>query len=208
MLFFEYLNMPKYRLAMVIAYVMFFISSRALGQTLVGIDKEEMNTIMRQVHVDYLPTAQVDSGGKPYLTVDATQSFKLVKPGLSDRYMIAITYVPRYSKIENMETQCELATYSEKRKYISTILSVGLSDYGVCEGFDAIGFVRNKKHIITGVGVIVDMAYGPSAIERKTPFFIKWDKHASIPVTDDEISRRLQNTRGVDSLYGIEQVLK
>jgi hypothetical protein len=195
-------------LSMVVAYVMFFSSSGVLGQTLVGLDEEETNAIIRQVHVDYLPLAQAGPDGNLQLTVDQKQSFKIVKAGTSDRYVIAITYVPKRSEIEDIENQCEIVIYSEQRHFVSSILSVGLSSYGICEGFDAIGFVRDKRNAVTGIGVMVDMAYGPSATERKTPFFIRWPKNSSTLVMDEETSRKLQNIKGLDSLYGIKKALR
>lgn len=200
--------MSRSLITMIIAYAMLFISRSIFSQTLVNVGKEEMSAITRQVQVDYLPLTRADSDGKPQLSVDPTQSFKIIKSGSSDRYAIAITYVPKLSKIEDAESQCEIAIYSAEHRFVSTIFSVGLSSYGICEGFDAIGFVHEKREVIFGIGVIVNMAYGPSAIERKTPFFIRWDKHAQKLVADTKISQKLQNTKGLDSLYGIKQALR
>jgi hypothetical protein len=199
--------MPRSLLGIVV-YSMLFFSRGIPAETLASIGNEEMNAMMRQVHIDYRSIARTGSDGNLQLTVDPKQSFKILKNKISNQYTIAITYVPKNSKIEDIESQCEIAMYSAQRRFVSTILSVGLSSYGICEGFDAIGFVRDKKDTITGIGVMVDMAYGPSATERKTPFFIKWEKSSSTPALDEDVSRKLQNTKDLDSLYGIQKALR
>ncbi|WP_144021511.1 hypothetical protein [Caballeronia sordidicola] len=122
---------------------MLFFSRGIPAETLASIGNEEMNAMMRQVHIDYRSIARTGSDGNLQLTVDPKQSFKILKNKISNQYTIAITYVPKNSKIEDIESQCEIAMYSAQRRFVSTILSVGLSSYGICEGFDAIGFVRD-----------------------------------------------------------------
>ena len=86
----------------------------------------------------------------------------------------------KYSKIEDIESRCEIAIYSAERNFVSTILSVGLSSYGICEGFDAIGFVRDGGGVITGVGVVIDMAWSERGRAQDVIFYKIGEKFLDI----------------------------
>ena len=200
--------MRLYHILIVVFSLLIFRPNFSSAQILAPIGDAEIENVIYQTGIDYRNRARNDFKGKPNATVILNQSFKILRTGSSDRYLLAVIYEPNNSQIEGLQSQCEILDYSADRKFSSKILSVGLSDYGICEGFDAVGIINNKEHIAIGIGVIVRMAYGSSAVEQRTPFFLRYDRASAKLILEDKTSRELQNTVGLNSLSKISIALR
>jgi hypothetical protein len=200
--------MNRFRLVVAFAFATLFFCNQALGNSLRDINTGTLHTLEKQVLVDYRSLSMVGPEGKPLLSLDSKNSFAVKSPGGTSTYMLAITYAPKRSEFDSMESQCELPIYTAQNRLVSRIVSIGSAEDGVCEGFEAIGIVSEARDRSLVIGIIANMAYGPSAVERKVPFFIRWDAAARSPRPDKQLSGSMQRIKGLDSLDKMRKLLK
>lgn len=200
--------MSRLRVVVALAFATLLSCNEALGNALKDINAETLHTLEKRVLVDYRPVSKVGTEGKPLVSLDSKNSFAVRGPGGISTYMLAITYAPKHSEFDRMESQCELPIYTTRNRLVSRVVNIGSAEDGVCEGFEEIGVVREARDGSLGIGIIVNMAYGPSAGERKVPFFMRWDATSHASRLDEQLSGRMQRIKGLDSLDKMRKLFK
>lgn len=114
--------MSRLRVVVALAFATLLSCNEALGNALKDINAETLHTLEKRVLVDYRPVSKVGTEGKPLVSLDSKNSFAVRGPGGISTYMLAITYAPKHSEFDRMESQCELPIYTTQNRLVSRVV--------------------------------------------------------------------------------------